>query len=116
MKHAHIFDKLIYTVFLFIQKHMKGNIAKMILMVVLKYHALVVIDVLMYQHLELVSLAHLVLVDTLEMELFVITVRQFLYLYTQCLDHYYNCYKLVLCIDLYSSILMQNTLNVIMYN
>ena len=48
------------------------NIVRMILMVVLKYHASMMRHVLMYQHLELVPLVHLVLVDTLEMELFVI--------------------------------------------
>ena len=53
---------------------MKENIVKMILMVVLKYHASIMLHVLTYQHLELVPLAHLVLVDTLEMELFVLMV------------------------------------------
>ena len=51
---------------------MEGNIVRMILMVVLKYHASIMLHVLMYQHLELVPLANLVLVDTLEMEFFVI--------------------------------------------
>ena len=50
---------------------MMENIVRMILMVVLKYHASIMLHVLIYQHLELVSLAHLVLVDTLEMELVV---------------------------------------------
>ena len=53
----------------------------MILMVVLKYHASIMLHVLMYQHLELVPLAHLVLVDTLEMELFVVLVSK-IYFYT----------------------------------
>ena len=47
---------------------MMENIVRMILMVVLKYHASIMLHVPMYQHQELVPLAHLVLVDTLEME------------------------------------------------